>query len=211
MPADAVQLGAMVTLPAKRSKPVSASSTDSLERSKVNSGLVMVAVNMWTGNGRQTYRCHGNCLHIGNSGGASEDSNVCWKWRLQARLPRFTFQTLDQCLVHNTRSVIIPNGVNFITIYTRMHTDRLFTTNVCPSPPVHVDIKVITRTTSILSNESGLISFMDRHLHVARFVVELSSDVDVSCKNNTHSFKRNKETILKLVSGSTRTHINTLV
>ena len=56
---------------------------------------------------------------------------------------------------------------------------RLLSTDVGTSPPVHVDVKVVSRVTRVLADQPSLVRLLDGHLHVASLVVELTTNVNV--------------------------------
>ena len=73
MPTDAVQLGAMIVLAAKRGEPLRASTQD--------------------GGG------HSHRLYVGDSGWAAIQTHISWEGRLESGLALFALQGLNQsCL-----------------------------------------------------------------------------------------------------------------
>src|SRR4029077_11861309 len=44
---------------------------------------------------------------------------------------------------------------------------------------VQVELEIVPRTAGVLAEETGIVGLLDRHLQVARLVVELAADIDV--------------------------------
>lgn len=75
MSSPKADLGSAVALATKASKPVSAATADG-----------------WG---------DGDSLHVGDSGGAAEEPDVCGEWGFEARLSSLALEALDQRLVKN--------------------------------------------------------------------------------------------------------------
>ena len=60
-----------------------------------------------------------------------------------------------------------------------MGTYGLFSANVSSRTSVHDDVKVVSRSASVLANQTSLVGLVDGDLHVGRLVVEFTTNVDV--------------------------------
>lgn len=81
-----------------------------------------------------TYRCYSHCLHICNSCWATKHSHISRERRLEAGLPLFPLNRLDQSC--------------------------FFSTNISASPTMHKHIEVITWSTSIPAYQASLVCLM---------------------------------------------------
>ena len=93
-------------------------------------------------------------LHVGDGGRASEKTNIGREGGLQSGLSLFALDGLDQ--------------------------SRLLSTDVSTSASVEVDIERVSGSAGVLADKAGLVRLIDGLLDVRAFLVELSSDVDVS-------------------------------
>ena len=97
---------------------------------------------------------NGDSLDVGNGGGATEETDISGEWGLQARLSSLTLDRLDQ--------------------------GGLLTADIGTGATVNVHIEIISRTASVLSDQSGLVSLINGDLEVRSLVVELSTNINVS-------------------------------
>ncbi|GMT31566.1 hypothetical protein PFISCL1PPCAC_22863, partial [Pristionchus fissidentatus] len=133
---DAEQLGSPVSLPSKAGEPLSSSAADG---------------------GRD-----GDRLHVGNSRGTAEETNIGGERRLQTGLALLAFDRLDK--------------------------SRLLSANVRSHSTVDKDVEVVASSEAVLAEETRLQSLVDGLLENDGFVVELSTDVDVgSTSAHCHS------------------------
>lgn len=93
-------------------------------------------------------------LDVGDGGRASEKTNIGREGGLQSGLSLFALDGLDQ--------------------------SRLLSTDVSTSASVEVDIERVSGSAGVLADKAGLVRLIDGLLDVRAFLVELSSDVDVS-------------------------------
>ena len=112
--ADTEKLCALITVSAKACKPARTTSTD-----------------RW----RDSYG-----LNVRNCRGAPKETNIGGERRLEARLPLFALQALDE--------------------------GGLLTADISTGSTMDVYIEGVTRTTCILPNETGLVSLIYRLLKV---------------------------------------------
>ena len=97
--------------------------------------------------------CDGNSLDIGNGRWTTEKSYIGWEWRLQSWFTLFALDRFDK--------------------------GSLLSTDISSSTSVEVDVESVSRSTSVLAEETSGISLVDGLLDVRCFLVELSSNVDV--------------------------------
>lgn len=94
-------------------------------------------------------------LDISHGCWASKQADVSREGWFQTRLSLLSFDTLDQ--------------------------GRFFSTDIRTRAAVEVDVEAVTRAASVFANQTIRVSFVDGLLEVGRFLVKLSSDVNVSC------------------------------
>merc|ERR1719494_911081 len=118
------------------------------------------------------FRSNGDSFNISDSGWTSKHPNISWEWGLQAGFTLLALQTLDQC--------------------------GFLSADVSSSTTVHVHVEIISRSTSILPDQTVLVSLVDGELHVRCFIIELSPDIDVCC-SCSHSSTCHQAAFYKLV------------
>jgi hypothetical protein len=96
----------------------------------------------------------GDGLDVGDGRRTSEQPDISGERRLEPRLALFPLDRLDQ--------------------------SRLLSTNVRSGTPVQVDVEIVPGTTGVLADQARLVGLVDGLLNVGGFLVEFSSDVDVS-------------------------------
>jgi hypothetical protein len=99
-------------------------------------------------------RSNGDSFDVGNSGRAAEKTDISREWRLQSRLSLLAFNRFNQ--------------TGFLT------------TNIGTSTTVNVNIKIKTRSTGILTNQTSSISFVDGFLEMVGFLVKFTTNIDIS-------------------------------
>jgi hypothetical protein len=93
-------------------------------------------------------------LHVGDRGRATEKADVGGERRLETGFALLALERLDErCLL---------------------------AADVCSSSAMKVDVKVVAGPASILADETSFVRFVDGGLDVGSFLVELSTDVNVS-------------------------------
>lgn len=104
----------------------------------------------------QDSRSHSNGFDVSHGRRATEQTDISGERRLQSRLALFAFDGFDQT--------------------------GLFTANVCTGTAMNVDIEIVAATACVLADQSSGVSLVDSFLEVRSFVVELTTDVNVSCQ-----------------------------
>lgn len=117
-------------------------------------------------------RANSNCFDVCHSCGATPKAGVGWKWRLHAGLSRLALKGLNK--------------------------STFLTTNISTSTSVNINIKVISSTASVLTEESLSISFIDCLLKLYLLIPELASNIDVSSLS-THAETNDECTFDKFV------------
>lgn len=100
-------------------------------------------------------RCNSNSLNIRDRCRASEQTDISRERWLETRLALLSLKTLDE--------------------------RRLFAADVRSSPTMQVNVEVISATTSVFAEESGLVGLVNGLLNVRSLLVEFSANVNVSC------------------------------
>lgn len=98
--------------------------------------------------------CDGDGLDVGDCRWATEKTNGSWEWWLQTRLAWLTLKRLDE--------------------------GGLLTTDVGTHTTVNVDVKVVSRSAGVLSDQTVLVGLLNGALKDGSLVVELTTNVDVS-------------------------------
>ena len=111
--------------------------------------------------------CDSNGLNVGDSGGTTEETNVCGEGGFQ---PGFALFALD--------------GFN---------QGCFFTADIGAGTAVDVNVKVVSGATGVFSNETGLVRLVDGLLKVRGFLEEFTTDIDVRSAR-VHGASGNKTT-----------------
>lgn len=102
----------------------------------------------------QNSGCYSNSFDISDSRRTTKETDISREWWLQSWFALFAF-----------------NGFN---------KRSFFTTNVSTSTTMNINIEIITRSTSILANKTSFICFIDSFLKMRCFLIEFTTDVDIS-------------------------------
>mmetsp|Transcript_32190 Transcript_32190/g.45769 ORF Transcript_32190/g.45769 Transcript_32190/m.45769 type:complete len:305 (-) Transcript_32190:35-949(-) len=140
------KLGSSVVFVSERSKPRSAT-----------------AKNSWRDS---------NCLNVGNSGWASENTHASWKRWLETWLTLSTLQGFNE--------------------------SGLLSANVGTGTTVEVDIEVISRSRRVLSDQAGSVRFVDGLIEHNSLVKVLSTDVNIG-STSSHGITSQQTTLYQLV------------
>mmetsp|Transcript_4070 Transcript_4070/g.8194 ORF Transcript_4070/g.8194 Transcript_4070/m.8194 type:complete len:343 (+) Transcript_4070:92-1120(+) len=111
--------------------------------------------------GTTTQNCRRDCngFHIGDRRRTSKDTYAGGEWRLETRLALLTLETLDK--------------------------SRFFTANVGTSSTVQINIKIISGSAGVLSNQTRAVGFVNGFIHDNRLIKIFSTNVNVG-STSTH-------------------------
>ena len=96
---------------------------------------------------------NGNCFNVCHGGGAAVEADARGERRLQARLALLALQRLNK--------------------------SSFLAADVRPRPAMHVNVEIVAAAGRVLADHASLVRLRNRFLQPARFVRELSADVDV--------------------------------
>jgi hypothetical protein len=95
-----------------------------------------------------------NGFDVGDSSRTAEKTDISREWWLHSGLTLLTFDGFNQT--------------------------GLFTTNISTSTTVNVNVKVISSSTGVLTNQTSLVSFINGDLKVVGFLIEFTTNINIS-------------------------------
>ena len=128
--------------------------------------------------GTSSANCRGDrdSLDVCNSGGTTEEANVCREGGFQPRFSLFALEGLDQ--------------------------GGFFAAYIGASTTMDVNVEIVSGTAGVFTDETGLVCLIDRLLQMSGFLEEFTTDVDIGSVR-VHATTSHETTFDKLMRVST--------